>query len=375
MRPENNVIFSSCKAGYPEQSVIINEIMYRPDPNQCEWVELYNPGGKVVNLIHWQLWDKTFSRAAEINSDFFIKSGGFGIIAADSVFFTNIGAESMPVYVPERFPTLNNNYDQIILKDFSGLTCDSVLYYDVWGGGNAVSLERVSAYLNPYQAKAWQASADPAGATPGRTNSCHVDAGVELDTLFYEPQPLSFGSNLQVSGRLINLGEDVSPTMTLLFFNNTIGDSVLSVPVSSETVAALAPGESIDFQVNLSASQGGIRWLFLGIMATGKIWGPFSFAAGEAADVIGINEFMAAPRSGEPEWIELFNRSQTAVVINGWTVQGESKELPIQDHSAFLIPPHGYLIVTGDADFRDYWPNCDCPIMNMGSAFPNLQNT
>ena len=55
----------------------------------------------------------------------------------------------------------------------------------------------------------------------------------------------------------------------------------------------------------------------------------------EYNDVI-INEIMYAPSKGEPEWIEIFNKSESAVNIKNWSLSDEGVQLKLLTQIKFL---------------------------------------
>ncbi len=59
-----------------------------------------------------------------------------------------------------------------------------------------------------------------------------------------------------------------------------------------------------------------------------------------------INEVMYAPIKPEPEWIELFNPTDSAVSTIGWTVSNHLRNYAVAPDT---IAPHGYLIITKDS--------------------------
>ncbi len=60
-----------------------------------------------------------------------------------------------------------------------------------------------------------------------------------------------------------------------------------------------------------------------------------------------VNEIMYAPRSGEPEWIELMNAGPGPVHIGGWTISDASgtRSSPLP---AVVVPAGGSVVVTRD---------------------------
>ncbi|MFI5264134.1 MAG: lamin tail domain-containing protein, partial [Candidatus Kapaibacterium sp.] len=79
------------------------------------------------------------------------------------------------------------------------------------------------------------------------------------------------------------------------------------------------------------------------------IAGSLLFFLGEAlAQHVVINEIMYYPiyKSGEPQWIELFNPTDSAVPTIGWKISNHLHSYPVL---ADTIAPNGYLILTKDS--------------------------
>ena len=70
-----------------------------------------------------------------------------------------------------------------------------------------------------------------------------------------------------------------------------------------------------------------------------------SLSAAHAQHVV-INEVMYAPIKPEPEWIELFNPSDSAVSMVGWSISNHSKVYTLLPDT---IGPHSYMVITKDS--------------------------
>jgi hypothetical protein len=107
-------------------------------------------------------------------------------------------------------PSFNNDEDGVVLKDNRGITIDSVLYLNQWGGTNGFSLERISASNSSNNQLNWASSLDIEQSTPGRINSItpkEFDLSVEI---FYSLQDfqqmeIMFRSRLRLKIMEINL--------------------------------------------------------------------------------------------------------------------------------------------------------------------------
>lgn len=89
------------------------------------------------------------------------------------------------------------------------------------------------------------------------------------------------------------------------------------------------------------------------------------------AQRIVINEVMYAPIKPEPEWIELFNPSDSAASIAGWKISDLVKTYPLPFS---VIPAHEYLVLTKDsAALVNKYPLAGLHIVKM--TMPSLNNT
>ncbi len=68
-----------------------------------------------------------------------------------------------------------------------------------------------------------------------------------------------------------------------------------------------------------------------------------------------INEIMYAPVGGEPEWIELFNRTDTAINLNGWSISDiftTPSEVVIEED--IFINSNSHLILSRSSSIYDF---------------------
>jgi hypothetical protein len=196
-RPENDarglVVSPQGEVG----TVLINEIMYAPEPQRSEWVELVNTAPFAQSLGGWRFGDGTgiadSSRRFHL-SDVLLESQGFLVLAADSsIYFENVPS-FVPVQVWGSSPvTLNNTGDSLVLYGANGDLADRVDYRPSWGNGTTgFSLERISTSSPSNDPLNWASSVDSTGATPGRVNSrTFPSSAASGEILTLEPNPFS----------------------------------------------------------------------------------------------------------------------------------------------------------------------------------------
>jgi len=177
---------------YSPPAVVINEIMYDPEPGNdsyYEYIEFFNTSAIDINLANWiLLTHKAHSLSVDTTHDgnsAIIKSGGFAIIGDKTTGPNHIfdGYYNIPDYseniirleIDDATLSLNNEGATIALLKTTSEQVDGVSYFKAWGGdGNGKSLERVSPQVPSDQMnsgfKNWLESQN-VGGTPGTQNS------------------------------------------------------------------------------------------------------------------------------------------------------------------------------------------------------------
>lgn len=169
----DNTAFLTVPVGFPLQTVVINEIMYKPLTGEPEWIELYNTSAGFIGLGYWLFADSHLENILTLPSAE-IPPHGYALLAENQFPSSVSIPPEVPVLIPNGWNSLNNNGDSLRLFDQTGTVIDSLLYPDNWGGSdNGVSMEKVSP-----ASITWFPSADSAGSTPGRANSVNLPAGV-----------------------------------------------------------------------------------------------------------------------------------------------------------------------------------------------------
>ncbi len=203
--PANDTI--SVSLGASPGAIVINEIMYRPEKEMSEWVEIVNVSHADCNLGGWALCDATGSKRLVSSADMILPPGGFSILARDSASFAReFPACEAPVRVIEGgWPALNDTdkgdrADAVALFDESGVLVERVSYRDLLGAERGRSIERVSTgFCSDRAGGIWHRSTARLRATPGRENSTRVDRPPRSGGLSVSPNPFCPRRDGQVS--------------------------------------------------------------------------------------------------------------------------------------------------------------------------------
>lgn len=184
----NDTISCFIKAGYKQNCVVVNEIMFNPSDNFSEWFELYNASEEDVNLKDWKFKSSSTVIKTLTDIDFILKPAEYLIVSNKNPVM-NL-PEGLPVLLSSF--TLSNTSGSIILKDFRNALIDSVIYNSKWGNIKAVSLERISVFQPAVDSLSWHASLCEKGNTPGEINSVinllsYQRGDLVINEIMYDP--------------------------------------------------------------------------------------------------------------------------------------------------------------------------------------------
>lgn len=377
MKPRN-CLWSLCilpfllkaQTALADSVVVLNEIMYHPaEESQAEWIELANVMAVDVDISKWRLTagvEYTFPEGT------IIRAGGFMVVASDTSKLVSTNP-AVPVLGPFQ-GKLDNNGERIELRNNSNRLMNQVRYGDnePWPlapDGSGVSLAKRAADLASDAPESWASSGVLSG-TPGGANTIAALSALR----FNETAPVGDGFWLELS----NAGSD-----SIMLEGMTIGraDDAKTYAIAGNSLASgeflLINGKDLGFAPIAAGDR-----LFLyspkkaevldaavaterGRARLGNDWlqpdepTPGKSNAITLRDEIVINEIMyhAYPRKPDAnspveespeEWIELYNRADRAVDLNGWRLD---EAISFTFPQGIILPAKSYIVVANDAAF------------------------
>lgn len=355
--------------------ILINEIMADPSPKvglpDFEFVELYNPGSKPVDISNWTFGDG--SSTATITNGF-----GNPIIPPDSfiILCSPTALSQFSAYgnvaVLSGFPSLNNSGDNLTLKDNFGQVVNTLNYSDQWYSSSTKvqggwSLEMINPGSNCGGKANWKASIDADGGTPGTRNSVYTQIGDVT-----APKILSFWYEDSITIKLVT--DEPLKVSSLNISNVSINNSAV---VSG--IICNADLDSFTITLSQSMKQGngyGIKFANAADCEGNKDTLRFYInylelkQAGHL-DVV-FSEVYSIPQPNTPlpnvEWVELHNLLADPVKIVGWNYADASSSASIPPT---VIPPNGFVILchkTFAPQMQPYGQVVGLP------SFPSLNN-
>jgi len=193
--PENDLISKTVRIIDHDVSLHINEIKFLTEMEEPEWIELVNLGGEKVLLKDWSIAD--LNDTVSIDSFIYLDSGEFIILSEDTLsqFYQ---LQIKKIVILNKFPTLNDQDDEIVLIDPLGSWKEKVRYEREWLEGEefrSPSLERINPLLYENKAENWGPCIDQNSATPGKVNSIYSEVKIGETKVIASPNPFSPNSD------------------------------------------------------------------------------------------------------------------------------------------------------------------------------------
>ena len=341
--------------------LVISELMCNPSGANnlpaVEYVELYNNSNKYLTTKSLTLSDPTST----------------GIFSNDTicphcyVIFTSaagklqLEANGIDAKVISGFPTLNNDGDELVLKDSSNvldvLNYNSTFYHDEFKSQGGWSLEKIQLDYMCTNVNNWNASCDARGGSPGFAN-CSNNFFIDSDYPMVQSVFVVDSNHVSVV-----FNEEINSDS--LSINDFIIDEQIN-PLAIDTDEKYT--SKITLQVNLLLLPNEIHYLQLNdiIDCNGNRMlrdSKYKFGVGASpikGDLI-INEIMFNPNDNCVDFVELYNKSDEIISLKNCSCcRRNSTTNQIEYNSKIttenlVVMPNDYLVL---ANTEDYFYQC-----------------
>lgn len=372
--------FTVFPPGNNYNDIVVNEIMYAPSTGEPEWVELYNRTNDPINLKKWRFSDAA-ATVTITSQDIFIQPKSFLVLTADSSILNFYNVQSPIVRLS--LPALNNTGDAVVIKDSLGVIIDSVLYFPNWGGSiGGRSLERLLVNSPSNDSTNWKSSIGLVKATPGKINSITPKENDLSIARFFTSKPFSIlGDSIEFNIQVKNIGLNSSSNFIVYLYLDLNADSIASLNELFASIpnSGLLVGDSITikFWSNNFAAGPNHYIAILDVIPDDDSLNNKAFTKltgvtiNEVRGDLIINEFMFAPTSPEPEWIEVYNRSNKIIDLRNYKIADAVDTVKVIS-SSVILNPNEYLIISKDASISNFY---NIPSRLVVGAIPTLNNT
>jgi Lamin Tail Domain len=339
--------------------ILITEIMARPSEKQklpnAEFIEIYNRTNGVIYLDKWEIvnGDNIKSKNKKKLRFKALKPKAY-LIICDTKKGKDFSVYGDTMTIDSLF-SLGNTKDKIFLKNEIGLVIDAVDYdkldyQDAKKSLGGYSLERIN-YNAPCDFNNWKATNNVDGGSPGKENTViklGVDSFPQIEHYYYKDKTLK----IRFDRSMYRLGlKDTSS-----FFSRDLLSQIDSLKVDSlfyneyeiTFKSTLKDTNRYRFTIKSNLSncdtQPKLPKMPITLAKNDTLWIKKSESISETKSEIIINEVLINPESGGSRYLELYNRSNKAIDVSGFSISDDT--IKVRDNfSDFVILPDSFLIV------------------------------
>ncbi|MBM4165680.1 MAG: hypothetical protein FJ218_01960 [Ignavibacteria bacterium] len=374
---QNNIAYANVTTSILPQSVVVNEIMYAPNGDEPEWVELYNNTGDSLDLKTWKISDNNIETKVPITSlTTILPPDSFVVLTKDTVAFNSIHSTIPSLLLQvSQLPSFNNTGDEVVVYDASGSTIDSVQYKPSWGGNiEGKSLERI--FFDSLSNDSTNWGSCEIASTPGERNFITpLDNDVKVKGIFSSRNE----SQITISAIVENIGLNVVNNFDVKFFDDGNNDSLAQsnelIGTKSISNTNLNYKDSIEVSFDWNTRFSGRRNIICICDITNDERRSndtliSSVAFPYAENSIVVNEIMYEPLSHKAEYVELYNRSNDTLDIMNWNISSarDTNSSPTQfklSNTTLNILPKHYFVLVSDSSFITQFPNFDTALAKL----------
>jgi len=352
-----------------DTSITFNEVMfYTSSGDNSEFIELYNISATdTIDLNNFKL--KYYTSSADI-----IISSGYGTLLPPQSYAVIFEGDYDPVIgiyngkVPSSALILkisdnafgssgmaNTTSRDITLMNAAGDTLDTYAYSA--NNSTGISDEKITANKDNSSSN-WSNTTQTKG-TPGFRNSVTpLSYDLLISSFTASPSINLEDKDINLTVTTKNSGTQSASNYTIEIFNDTNFDSAaeISERIFTQSFTNLAAGDSTTVNTTISNPSKGAIDLITKIIYSidedttnnSKIISLIVFPIQHLFNDIVINEIMYAPSTGKTEWVELFNRTDSSVNLNGWNFSDNNKTVNITSSDIF-IPANSFIILSSDS--------------------------
>lgn len=329
----------------PKNDVVFSEIMFDSYPTvglpEADYLEIYNRGENPFNLQGWQL---VINGAVKTFPDSLIEVGE-SVIITNSASLSDFSTYGKVLGLISS-TSLTNSGKSLCLVSNTGQPIDSLFYNPLWireegkqdGGW---SIEKIDVDNTCSESLNWTASINEYGGTPGTVNSV---ACTNIDNLAPKLKSWKIAS---INSFYFEFNEEVGNSATFIFSPSLNGADSLIISENKMGITYYA-SESVqnnqEYLVNIT---------MLSDLCGNSIDDTliaFVYHKPEVSDIV-FNEIMADPTPSvelpEAKYIELFNRSEYDINLNGWKLTYLTYSRIFPD---VIMESGAYLLLCAEAD-------------------------
>ncbi|MFY0627651.1 MAG: lamin tail domain-containing protein [Reichenbachiella sp.] len=347
--------------------LIITEIFSKPSEDQSEFFEVYNASSESIEMKSLVFRDGSSQSNFVFGT---VEPGEFILFAEDNEDYSNANVGELSKWL-----TLNNDGEHLTIYNQEQLifsvSYDGAWYKSEYKNQGGFSLEMVDVN-NPCGAHNNWSGSENKGGTPGYINSVVAsnpdNTSPFLLTGIAESDRqiiLNFNEKLKPVNELI----DKIATSPSLVIDKVYQVSPQYKSINVELISSLAIGETYSIEIN-ELSDCAQNWITDNNNSVDVILPE----AANFNDII-INEILFNPKPGGVDFVELVNRSEKIIDLQGWYIGDKRNNMRTISNDHYLLNPGEFFVATSDATIlATYYPGGDPSRYYEVNSFPSFND-
>ena len=371
--------------------LIFSEVMFSPTSGNNEFIEIYNLSStESINLSSYQIKyytstadqivDAGFgttllpnSYAIVFENDYDIETGIYnGLVPTDALILkiadNSFGGTGMSNTTSRPLWLLNT-------------VNDSVDFY-FYSANNSTAISDEKKILNRDSLQTNWANSLVINGTPGFINTVTpTNYDLQLSSLTFFPVNPIVGNNVTITAKVRNNGILNAASYSIEIFNDVNKDSIgdLSERIFNQSYSNLSHNDSVTATAILNSLPSDLYQIIARVNftedqnpANNVLIKQFTVSPpGNNFNDVVVNEIMYAPSTGEPEWIELYNRTSNSINLKNWKFSDASSTITITTQNKF-VPANSFIVISKDSSILNYY---NVPSEIIVTNIPALNNT
>lgn len=359
----------------PDTSIIFSEVMFTPTSGNNEFIELYNLSNtESIDLAGFkikyytstpdQIVDAGFGTILKPNSFAVIFEGDYDI--STGIYSGLVPASALILKISDNAfgstGMANTTSRPLWLLNAANDTID----YYFYSANNPTGISDEKIILNRDSLPTNWANSVVLNGTPGFTNSVTpLNFDLQLNSISFFPSVPVLGDDVTITVKVKNNGLSTANNFTLEIYNDL---NFNATPDNDELLffqsyQSLVPNDSLIIPFTLS-SVSSLNYQIIAKVIFDSDQNLNNNSLIESFNVlpfvnnyndIVINEIMYMPSGGEPEWIEIFNKTEHEVNLKNWSISDIlTTPTSITIKNDFIIPSKQYAVISKDNSILTY---------------------
>jgi len=358
-----------------DTSLVLSEIMFNPQSGNNEFIEIYNRSEtQSFDLANFKIIYYTsnpdvityagFGTVMPPKSYAVILEGDYDFAAG--IYNSIIPANALKLKISDSFFGTSGMANTTNRPVWFVNAANDTLDHFTYSANNGVGFSDEKIIMNRESLSSNWSNSQVFNGTPGFKNSVTpLNYDLRIKSLSITPAIPIQDNNVQIFSTIGNGGILVTSSYTVELFNDVNFDSTGSISeiIYSQTFSDLSSNDSITVNTTLPSIAAGNYQIISKVTFNldedttnnKKVLRFIAYPPGNNYNDLVINEIMYAPSSGEPEWVELYNKTVEPINLKKWKLGDNAAMTTITNNDAF-VQPSSFIVLSKDSSITNFFP-------------------